>query len=157
MHNTDDSRRVTRLAPFRHTVPPLRPISVVCAIIQDSTGRVLLAQRPVHKHLGSKWEFAGGKVEPGESAPAALTREIKEELGCEIDIIRALPSFTHDYGTVLIEMLPFLCSLAPNSSPPHPHEHIAVKWVTLADFDAIDLAPADWPVVAMLRERASAR
>ena len=112
----------------------------------------MLAQRPAHKHLGLQWEFAGGKVEPGESPEAALTREIKEELGCDIEVGRALRAFTHDYGTVAIEMLPFVCSLRDESDAPHAHEHIAVKWVSLDSIDTVDLAPADWPVVAMLRE-----
>ena len=132
---------------------PSRPIRVVCAIIEDGAGRVLLAQRPAHKHLGSKWEFAGGKIEAGETPEAALQREIKEELGCDITIGCALSPFTHDYGTVLIEMLPFICVLTATSSPPHPHEHIAVTWISLADIGSIDLAPADWPVVAMLKAR----
>lgn len=126
---------------------------MVCAIIEDGDGRFLLAQRPAHKHLGLKWEFAGGKVEADESPEAALAREIKEELGCDIHVGRALPAFTHDYGTVVIEMLPFVCSLREGSTAPHPHEHVAVKWVPLAEIDAIDLAPADWPVVALLRQR----
>jgi 8-oxo-dGTP diphosphatase len=133
-------------------VPITRPIPVVCAILEDGKGRVLLAQRPAHKHLGLKWEFAGGKVEAGETPEAALAREIKEELGCDIHVGRALPRFTHDYGSVVIEMLPFRCSLSERSAAPHPHEHVAVKWVTLADINTIDLAPADWPVVTMLRE-----
>jgi mutator protein MutT len=133
--------------------PATRPIPVVCAIIEDAAQRVLLAQRPAHKHLGLKWEFAGGKVEPGEPPAAALVREIKEELGCDIVIDRALPAFIHDYGAVTIEMLPFLCHLSPTSTAPHPHEHIALQWVSLAEVDTIDLAPADWPVVAMLRSR----
>ena len=130
-----------------------QPIPVVCAVIEDGEGRVLLAQRPAHKHLGSKWEFAGGKLEPGESPEAALMREIKEELGCDIEIRRALAAFTHDYGTVMIEMLPFVCVLRPESDAPHPHEHIALNWVAVADIEHVDLAPADWPVVRMLRAR----
>ena len=66
--------------------------------------------------------------------------------------LRALPAFTHDYGTVVIEMLPFVCSLSAKSHAPHAHEHLAVKWVALDSIDTVDLAPADWPVVAMLRE-----
>ena len=131
---------------------PSPPLPVVCAVIHDSAGRILLAQRPAHKHLGLKWEFAGGKVESGETPEAALIREIKEELGCDIRIDRALPSFTHDYGTVEIRMLPFVCSLNPASAPPHPHEHVAVQWLDLSAIDDVDLAPADWPVVAALRE-----
>jgi 8-oxo-dGTP diphosphatase len=109
---------------------------------------VLVAQRPAHKHLGLKWEFAGGKVEAGESAEPALRREIKEELGCDITITRPLPRFTHDYGTLVIEMMPFVCAIAPGSPPPHPHEHLAVRWVTPDELRSIDFAPADWPVVA---------
>ena len=138
-------------------MPPAHQIPVVCAVIHDAEGRVLLAQRPANKHLGSKWEFAGGKLEAGESAEKALVREIKEELGCEIEVHHALAPFTHDYGTVLIKMLPFLCALTATSNPPHPHEHIALKWFALADIDHIDLAPADWPVVAMLRARTPAK
>jgi 8-oxo-dGTP diphosphatase len=123
----------------------------VCAIIEDDAGRVLLAQRPAHKHLGLKWEFAGGKVEPGEKPEDALQREIQEEFGCAIVVDRALPRFTHDYGSVIIEMIPFVCRLAAGCPPPHPHEHVAVCWVPLSGIDAIDLAPADRPVVASIR------
>jgi 8-oxo-dGTP diphosphatase len=126
---------------------------VVCAVIRARDGRVLLAQRPTHKHLGSKWEFPGGKIEPGETPAVALTREIREELGCYIEVGLALPSFTHDYGTVLVEMLPFICSLTAASSEPHPHEHISVTWMQLHEIDAFDLAPADWPIVAMLKSQ----
>lgn len=129
---------------------PRPPVPVVCAVIADAAGRVLLAQRPAHKHLGLKWEFPGGKVEPGEAPEAALVRELREELGCEVAALRALPRFTHDYGAVTIAMIPFRCTLAPGSPPPHAHEHVALAWVAPGDVRAYDLAPADWPVVAAL-------
>lgn len=129
---------------------PPAPLPVVCAVITDDAGRVLLAQRPAHKHLGLKWEFPGGKVESDESPEAALLREIREELGCDLVLTRALPRFTHDYGTVVIEMIPFVCTLAPRSAAPHPHEHIALAWSSLVELSTYDLAPADWPIVATL-------
>jgi 8-oxo-dGTP diphosphatase len=89
------------------------PLPVVCALIEDGAGRVLLAQRPAHKHLGFKWEFPGGKVEAGEPPAAALARELREELGCEVTALAALPCSRHDYGSVTIEMIPFVCRLAP--------------------------------------------
>jgi 8-oxo-dGTP diphosphatase len=127
------------------------PIPVVAAVIEDNIGNVLVAQRPAHKHLGLKWEFPGGKVELGEAPEAALARELHEELGIAIEVVRGLPTFEHDYGSVRIGMLPFVCRLAPGSPPPHPHEHVAVRWVAPAELDSLDLAAADWPVVRSYR------
>lgn len=120
---------------------------MVCAVIERA-GAVLLAQRPTHKHLPLKWEFAGGKVEPGEDPATAIVREIREELGCEIAVARSLPRFTHDYGRVVIEMIPFVCTLRPGSPEPHPHEHVAIAWVKPGDLLSYDLAAADLPVIA---------
>ena len=131
---------------------PPTPIPVVAAVITDDAGRVLLAQRPRHKHLAEKWEFPGGKVEAGESPEAALARELREELGVAVAILRPLPRFTHDYGTVVIAMIPFVCRLAAGSRAPHPHEHLALAWTPLAALDTYDLAPADLPIVAALRQ-----
>jgi 8-oxo-dGTP diphosphatase len=128
------------------------PISVVCAVIVDSRGRLLLAQRPPHKHLGLKWEFPGGKVERDESPERALIREIKEELGCDIEVAQALPLFTHDYGSVVIRMIPFICALANNTSAPHPHEHTSLRWISVEELPTVDLAPADWPVIESYRD-----
>lgn len=128
-----------------------QPVPVVCAlIIRD--GRVLIAQRPANKHLALKWEFPGGKVEPGEEAAAALLREIREELGCEIEITAALQSVRHCYERGEIELMPFLCRLTAQSSDPQPHEHAALAWVRAADLGGYDLAEADLPVSRLLRD-----
>ena len=127
-------------------------VPVVCAVIERA-GHVLVAQRPPHKLLPLKWEFPGGKVEPGEDPAAAIVREIREELGCEIRVIRALPPFIHDYRTVVIEMIPFVCVLVPGTTEPHPHEHVAVAWVPPAGLLTYDHAPADWPVVDTMLDK----
>ncbi|MDD3181076.1 MAG: (deoxy)nucleoside triphosphate pyrophosphohydrolase [Opitutaceae bacterium] len=123
-----------------------KPIPVVCAVIERD-GCVLLAQRPGHKHPALKWEFPGGKIEPGENPVGAIIREIHEELGCTLVVGRALPRFQHTYSHVTIEMIPFVCRLAPGSPEPHPHEHIALIWVPLSRLKSYDLAAADLPVV----------
>ncbi len=127
------------------------PIPVTCAVIVDHAGRVLLARRPPGKHLAGKWEFAGGKVESGEAPAAALIREIREELGCDIVVTAGLPEFDFDYGTVVIRMFPYVCHLESGSAGPRAHEHTALAWVTLSDLAGYDLAPADWPVVQAYR------
>ena len=129
-----------------------KPIPVVCALIVRGD-RVLIARRPAGKHLALKWEFPGGKVEPGEEPAAALVREIREELGCEIDVTDELPSAVHRYQRGEIELIPFLCKLAVGSSEPHPHEHVAVEWPRVSDLRAYDLAEADLPVVSLLEQR----
>ncbi len=123
------------------------PVPVVCALIERG-GLVLIAQRPAHKHLGLLWEFPGGKVEAGESPAAALQREIREELGCELDLLLALPTRRHAYETVTIAMTPFVARLAPGSPLPVPREHIAIAWESPTNLTARPLAPADLPVVS---------
>lgn len=127
-----------------------QPVPVVCAVIEKD-GLVLLAQRPPSKLLALKWEFAGGKVEPGEDPAVAIIREIREELGCEVAITQVLPRFTHDYGRVVIEMIPFVCRLTPGSPEPHPHEHVALAWAKLDELTTYDLAAADYPVITAYR------
>jgi len=58
---------------------------VVALALHDDDGRWLMHRRPAHKHHGGLWEFPGGKVESGENPRAALIREIREELGIEIE------------------------------------------------------------------------
>ena len=62
---------------------------VVAALIWRE-GRFLACQRPAHKARGLLWEFAGGKVEPGETRRQALVRECREELGITVDVMGTL-------------------------------------------------------------------
>ena len=130
-------------------------IPVVCAILRRDD-LILLAQRPEGKHLALKWEFPGGKVEPSEAPEHAMIRELREELGCEVEIVAALPRSSHAYERGMVEMIPFVCRLVPGSPEPHPHEHAAIVWVTMAALETYDLAPADWPVVDVVRESLAA-
>jgi len=129
----------------------MNTIPVVCALILRE-GLVMLAQRPEGKHLALKWEFPGGKVEPGEKAEHAMIRELREELGCEVRIVTALTRSTHSYERGTVEMIPFVCELTHESAPPHPHEHAALLWCAPDNLLTHDLAPADYPVVAAFEE-----
>ena len=81
--------------------PTKRPIRhVVAGLILrgEEPGReVLVCQRRPDQPMGSKWEFPGGKVESGETAEAALARELNEELGIHASIGRRLTTVRHSY------------------------------------------------------------
>ena len=112
--------------------------------------RVMIARRPPDKRLGGLWEFPGGKVEQGESAEAALHRELHEELGCTVCITQTLAPFVHEYPWGSIELIPFLCELTTGSAAPHPHEHTALAWVERGQLSAYELAPADLPLITLI-------
>ncbi len=127
--------------------PNPTPIAVVCALIERD-GHVLMAQRPAHKHLGGKWEFPGGKIEAGETPEAALHRELREELGSTVEILRVLASHTHAYATVTVQLIPFVVRLTADSGEPQTHEHAALRWVPAAELILLDLPEADLPIIA---------
>jgi 8-oxo-dGTP diphosphatase len=123
------------------------PIPVCCVLIEHD-GRVLIAQRPPGKHLALEWEFPGGKIEAGESPADALHREIEEELGCKLILVRALPTVFHAYPKATVALHPFVASLAPDSPSPEPKEHVALRWLEPDQLASAALAPADVPVLA---------
>jgi 8-oxo-dGTP diphosphatase len=72
-------------------------IDVACGVLVDADGQVLMAQRPPGKIAAGHWEFPGGKIEPGETTLAALSRELREELGVEVLAAEPLIDFVHRY------------------------------------------------------------
>ncbi|QFT55958.1 8-oxo-dGTP diphosphatase MutT [Microbulbifer sp. THAF38] len=82
-----------------------RVIHVAVGIVRRSDGKILIARRPDHLHMGGRWEFPGGKVEAGESVQQALTRELREEVAIEVQQLQPLLKIQHDYAekTVLLD------------------------------------------------------
>jgi 8-oxo-dGTP diphosphatase len=130
-----------------------QPVDVVCAVILRGD-EVLLARRPPGKRLAGLWEFPGGKVDAGEETSQALHREIMEELGCDIAILKEGPAVLYEYEWGFIRLFPFLCELTECSPPPHPHEHSELTWVFQKNISLADLAPADIPVVRWMLNHA---
>ena len=123
-------------------------IEVVCGIIRDERGRVLAGLRPNGKHLGGLWEFPGGKVDPGESARQALVRELREELGIDVEVCVALEPVCWQYETVRIKLLPHVCEIRGGMIEALSHER--VDWYALGDLRGLEWAPADVPVLAQI-------
>ena len=122
-----------------------RHIHVACAIIERE-GLVLAAQRGESMCLPLKWEFPGGKVEPGESLTECLIRELREEMGVSIAVGSALNSAMHRYPTFTVTLYPFICSIETGAIT--LHEHAAIAWLPPAELMTLDWAEADGPVLA---------
>ncbi len=123
------------------TTPHLR---VTCAVIHRG-GKILATQRgPGMKHP-LKWEFPGGKVEPGEREEDGIIREIKEELSISIRLTAQFEESTHDYGDVRITLVPFLANFLAGEII--LHEHMSYRWLSPDDLSHLDWAEADLPVV----------
>ncbi|MFT5904893.1 MAG: phosphoserine phosphatase [Cryomorphaceae bacterium] len=124
----------------------MKPLEVVCALIVNSDGKFLACQRSSETSLAGKWEFPGGKIEPGESAQAALTREILEELEVNISILRPLSIVMHRYPGFEIALSPFLCEIN-DSEVPNALEHSQIRWVNLAESIDLEWSEADIPII----------
>jgi len=119
-------------------------IHVTCGII-ESNGKVLAAQRARWMRIPLKWEFPGGKIEPGETPEACLIREVMEELGIAVTIAYSLPPTTHDYPSLRVTLYPFVCRHV--AGIPINHEHEAIIWLPPDRMMTLDWAEADIPVV----------
>jgi 8-oxo-dGTP diphosphatase len=118
---------------------------VGAAIVRD--GRVLAARRTFPLEAAGRWEFPGGKVEPGETPETALVREIAEELGCTVEVGAWLP------GAVAIGVRHTLTVARVRivDGEPVPHEHDAVRWLGPDELDDVDWLDADRPFLPALR------
>ena len=85
----------------------MKQIEVVAALI-SADGKVLATQRGYGEHK-DKWEFPGGKIEPGETPEQALRREIREELSADISVNQFVCTVEHDYPTFHLTMHNYLC------------------------------------------------
>lgn len=117
-----------------------RVIDVAVGVIEDATGRVLLARRPQGKPYEGYWEFPGGKVEPGEDIAHALARELHEELG--LAAVESTPWLivSHDYPHARVRL--FFRRVRQWQGEPQSREGQALAWRLPSALDLSPLLPA---------------
>ena len=129
---------------------PRRLLLVAAVALIDADGRVLLAQRPAGKQLAGLWEFPGGKREPGETAEGALARELREELGIEIEpgapVIRVPQRYPDKHLRLDVR------ELAAWSGVVRGREGQALAWVPARRLAEYPMPPADLPLIPILRD-----
>jgi A/G-specific adenine glycosylase len=142
-----------RLSGLQETLPVLKvrqaiPHYTVSAAVIQRQGRVLIAQRPLKGLLGGLWEFPGGKLQPGETLVECLQREIREELGVEIQVGEAIGSFQHAYTHFRVTLSAFRCSLV-NGLEPQPIRKYSsaeahnLKWVSPGELAGYPMGKID--------------
>lgn len=79
-------------------MPEQKQITIVVALITNEKGELLLAKRnqPEMPEIHNKWEFVGGGIDFGEDPTEALKREVREEIGVEVDVVKLLPKIISD-------------------------------------------------------------
>ena len=128
-------------------------VRVVAGVLRDDQRRVLIAQRPMDKHMGGYWEFPGGKIAPGESAQAALARELDEELGITLHRCHWLLQLRHDYPDRSVELEVLIVD--DYQGVPAGLEGQALRWVQAQELGKQALLPADRPIVEALAASAA--
>lgn len=117
-------------------------------VVRD--GSILAARRGPGMHLPGLWEFPGGKIEPGETPQEALRRELAEELHCELRVGERLDTTVHEYNFGAVALSTYLCTLT--AGEPQATEHSELRWLTPAELDQVEWAPADIPTIRHLQE-----
>ena len=127
-------------------VKAMQAIPVVAGILVRD-GKIMISRRPAGAHLGMKWEFPGGKIEPGETPEDALQRELMEETGAEVEAVRIYDAKLWAYPEKTVLLLFYVARLL--SGEPRPLEGHAVS---PDELDGYAFAPADETVARRLME-----
>ena len=125
-------------------------LEVVAALI-EADGRFLACQRPAHKARGLKWEFLGGKVEPGETLETAIIRECREEIGVTLSVQGIAAEVTHHYAEVDVHLTLLRASI--ECGTPQKLEHADIRWITMDEAQQYPFCEADQELLAIVSDK----
>ena len=131
----------------------MKILLVVAAVLVNEQGKILLAQRPEGKRLAGKWEFAGGKVEEGETPEQAMVRELREELAIDVrtEDLENFWFLSHPYPEFDFHLLMPVYICRKWQGTPQPLEHAALRWEYAHDMHKLDMIEADGELVEQLK------
>lgn len=126
-------------------------IEIGVAIIKNGP-QVLVGKRPLEKAFPGKWEFPGGKIEPGELPKDCIVRETQEELAVKVGNLKLLTVFEHEYPDGKKFRLHFyFCEIAEGEAQALWHDEI--RWIEAGQLGTIDLLAADIGLVPLIQEK----
>jgi 8-oxo-dGTP diphosphatase len=121
---------------------------VTCGVIEDA-GKYLIVQRGDDTSHAFKWEFPGGKVDPGETEAECMARELKEELDIDVLVGEQLLSIEREEGDLIIELIPFRCKIVGGEIT--LLEHLELAWIDVRQPIEHDLCIGDYEIVDQLK------
>lgn len=127
----------------------MKTIEVSAGVLVDKN-MIFCAQRKDEGPLARKWEFPGGKLEPGEKPEETLKRELNEELNIDAKIGNYITTVEHQYATFKLIMHCYFCEIS--SLDIKLNEHLDAKWLSIDELSFLDWADADIPVVEKVKE-----
>ncbi|WP_207229789.1 (deoxy)nucleoside triphosphate pyrophosphohydrolase [Krasilnikovia cinnamomea] len=134
--------------PQGHHVSSASSPRVIVAAVIVIDGRVLACERSAPPEAAGRWEFPGGKVEPGETDAQALARECREELGVRVRVgARVGPDVPLARGRAVLRV--FVAEVL-DGGVPRALEHSAMRWLAAGELNSVPWLPADEPIVAEL-------
>lgn len=135
--------------------PPHHHIGV--GMITDGNGRLLIALRPENTMLGGLWEFPGGKKKANESLRQTVKRELKEELGVNVEVLEKFMNLKHAYSHFKITLHAYWCRLAPDSIEPVAKSSQEIRWVRVEELGRYPFPKANKILTEKLIERTAER
>ncbi len=109
--------------------------------------KVLIDQRLPEGNFASFWEFPGGKIEENETAIACICREIKEELGIDVEVGAHLITLEHEYQTLQVTLIAHYCQMLDLNQPIQAIASTEVRWVKLADLASYNFPEANYQII----------
>ena len=111
----------------------------------------IITRRRAEDHLGGFWELPGGKVNPGEHPEVALRRELREELGIEVEAPELLVTSQHLYPDREVHLLFFVTATTPTSPEPQALASDEMRLLTIGEMLDLEWPPANEPLLEILR------
>jgi A/G-specific adenine glycosylase len=131
----------TAVIPYKSPKARVPHHQIVVGIIFDDQGRVLIARRPETAMLGGLWEFPGGKAEAGEPFELTLHRELGEELGVTVCLVKPFHSLNHAYSHFKITMHAYTCRI--QSGIAEPRSSTELRWVDISELNSFPFPKAN--------------
>lgn len=123
-------------------------INVAVAVIEQD-GKFLVGKRAQDKPYAGKWAFLGGKLEKGETPEEALRREVREELGMEVEIVREIPVTNVDLPDgQTFRLHRFVCKIGQGPTKLVAHDEL--RWVTPEELRELDFLDSNKTIFSSL-------